>query len=106
MTGGPPPGGGGDGLTACARRALGERGKAAGPPSGPKAGEGVAKLGRGWAVRGGKGQAALGGSRPKGGKKREFPFSNFFLLSYYYSISNLLLSAYFMETKQIHPKGN
>jgi hypothetical protein len=106
MTGGSPPGGGGGGLTACARRERGERGKVAGPLSGPKAGEGVAELGRGWAVRGGKGQAAPGGSRPKGGRRGNspFPISSYFPIIY--SISNLLLSAYFMETKQIHPKGN
>jgi hypothetical protein len=81
-----PPRGGRGGLTACARRARGERGEATGPPSGPKAGEGVAELGAaGPRTRegGGEGQAAPGGKPTHGGTKREFPFSNFFLFSYY-----------------------
>jgi hypothetical protein len=85
MTGGPPPGGGGGVLTACARRARWERGKAAGPPCGPKAGEGDRRAGpRLGCVRGGKGQAAPRGKPAQGGEEEGIPLLQFlptFLLS-------------------------
>jgi hypothetical protein len=49
---------------------------------------------------------AGGGSAGLKGERGDFPllFSSYFPIIYF--ISNLLLSAYFMETKQIHTKGN
>jgi hypothetical protein len=81
-------GGGGKGGRA---RVGGGFGWAAGAPSRPKTREGEKGEGEG------EGQAAAGprqGNRPKRGGLGVF---SYFLFSY-----NLLLSAYFMETKQLH----
>jgi hypothetical protein len=53
-------------------------------------------------TRGEAGWAAVR-SRPKGGEVGIFLFQFLIII---YSISNLLLSANFMETKRIHPKVN
>jgi hypothetical protein len=85
-----------------------------GHQAGPKAGRGARGAGwaaaesrpkgggLGWAEGEGGGTAELGRGTPaQEGGKREIPFSILFLFSHYPFPSNLLLSAYFMETKQI-----
>jgi hypothetical protein len=83
-----------------AQATVGQRGGRAGPrqPTGPMESEGG--RGRPRANRAGGGSAGLKGERGD----FSFLFSSYFPIIYF--ISNLLLSAYFMETKQIHTKGN
>jgi hypothetical protein len=78
---------------------------------GGSAGPRVGRPKTAWAVQEGKeeggeekeGKKAVAG--PKGERERfSFLFSSYFPIIYF--ISNLLLNAYFVETKQIHTKGN
>jgi hypothetical protein len=104
--------------TRAARGARGGRGvqAAAGPwgvshrREGGSAGPRASRPKTAWAAREGKEggkkrkekRAATG---PKGERERfPFLFSSYFPIIYF--ISNLLLNAYFVETKQIHTEGN
>jgi hypothetical protein len=110
LTGGPHQGAAAATTTRAARSARGGRGAQA-------AGEREARLGRAPAGprrrrprgrerrRGEKRKEKRAAAGPKGERERfPFLFSSYFPIIYF--ISNLLLNAYFVETKQIHTKEN
>jgi hypothetical protein len=117
----------GGGLLAAAATAHAARGARGGVGRGWAGGARQSRLGRGreggsagphagwskaaWATREGKEEGG-GKKRKKGvvagpkGERERFPFYFLLIFPIIYFISSLLLNAYFMETKQIHTKGN
>jgi hypothetical protein len=92
-------------------------GGARGAGRGWAAGEGGLGWAARWPAQDGMGRAGgKGGGGPKGREKRavagpngereRFPFLFYSYFPIIYFISNLLLNAYFVETKQIYTKGN